>query len=150
MQVTMPPPRRTISGEFEEIIPLNTLKLMMISGTNKKRFRQAIDMLNEMEIVPEYQRSYAARLYLVQVLRTNSQSRLDYTKLGPIAIITQREYPEHVNTAATGWYTVAGLLKTLQYRFIDIGAYGRWWRLEAETRDWDVNPEEWDDPSHLS
>jgi hypothetical protein len=81
----------------------------------------------------------AAVRHVNERLTLRDQGRLQHLWLGPVSIALRRDEPVQLHRFDAAYESFPHQVTTLRGRFLDIGAVGRWLRLEQSMVDYDID-----------
>ncbi|XP_055340568.1 mitochondrial import inner membrane translocase subunit Tim29-like [Paramacrobiotus metropolitanus] len=100
-----------------------------------------LDANNDLIQVPVRSRNPAAEEFLVEVGRLRNQGRLEYQNWGLAAVVLRRDFDKGCDLYEARCKYLKVPLERLWDTVVDVGVWGRWWRMERAMRDYDIHPE---------
>jgi len=155
-------PLRAILEDYAEVTkelvsdarrhPLKTLSYCMSGALVIATWRKRPDYADYINDVLEYSNEIAqcsqelrnphSEAYINSIINLDAGSHLRYISLGVCAVVLQRVHsPDCKNYHQTCKY-LQPRLWLVHHRVVDVGGWGRWWWLEKNMVDFDVNEEQ--------
>jgi len=114
-------------------------------------FQNVTKMDTELSLVAKPIRNPKAEAYLHQIRRLEMKGVLRHTNVAFFSFIWRdNENPEAGIYHAKCKYVKPRWTEVIRERVVDVGVGGRWWVLERNMQDFDVNPKEWEEKTEDS
>lgn len=110
-------------------------------------FRDAyIRMHHDLTLLPDSNRNKASQSHRDRVTRCENAKTLRFTSLAIATLVWEDRFDAQVGLfSAQCDYVRPTYIDILQNRVIDIGFNGKWLSLEKAMKDFDIDPDEWDE-----
>ena len=103
---------------------------------------EVIEYSNEISQCSPATRSFEAQKYLERLLLSDSQHSLQYINLGLCSIVMERPVYKYCYNYSEVCPHLQSRWSTFRQRFVDIGFWNKWWFLQQNMIDFDVNEED--------
>jgi len=94
-------------------------------------------------VAPEV-RNPASQTYLLEIEKLFNENRIRYVSLGILSLYWKADESSDVALPRATVPFLQPAWLTWHQRIVEISFWGRFWNLEREHKDYDVNPSEWE------
>lgn len=94
---------------------------------------------NKITLVYEDSQNHNSVTYLKYVEKRRNTDQLRVTSFGIFSILWVDDYASELSTPDATCKYLKPALKTFHERIIDVGFFGKWWNIEEQMKDYDIN-----------
>ncbi|CAL8110630.1 unnamed protein product [Orchesella dallaii] len=121
--------------------------IIYMQFTNPKQFQYVSELTKydtEVSILsPDIRNPYAER-YCHDLLKLRMKGELRFQSFELFSIVWKHDADKHMGLYEAKCNYLKPLWSEVKNRFVDIGIFGKFWMLERNMLDYDVNPYEWE------
>jgi hypothetical protein len=106
--------------------------------------QELVENTNELMLVGDTTRNPQSDDYMQMLLKYHNQGRLKRLNIGICSFMYYADHADHIDLYEAHCEHIKPKYKDFKDRILDIGILGHWMALHNMMKDYDINPNEWE------